>query len=181
MPRALKLLVGTQHHTWTTFCDAVHKVLITELEEKLEMEDEQHELLMTISHLKELQKSLTRAIAKPWVPYHLHDLFQHCTSLSSLQCCPLQCLLHLSIAQMPSAWWMLFVWHYQSSPKLQLARWHIRPRLQSGQHRMVIVLSTRCTHTRLVLGLHLSQAVSAGNVGILAIMALIVQTPTQFQ
>jgi len=62
MPRALKLLVGTQHRTWTTFCDAVRKVSITELEEKLEIEDEQRELLTTISRLEELQKSPTRAI-----------------------------------------------------------------------------------------------------------------------
>ena len=32
MPTALKLLVGTQHRTWTTFCDAVRNVSITELE-----------------------------------------------------------------------------------------------------------------------------------------------------
>ena len=64
MPRPLKLLVGTQHHMWTTFCNAVCKVSITELEEKLEIEDEQRELLTMISRLEELQKSLTRAICQ---------------------------------------------------------------------------------------------------------------------
>ena len=51
-----------QHHTWSTFCDAVRKVSITKLEEKLEVEDEQWEVLATISHLEELQKSPTRAV-----------------------------------------------------------------------------------------------------------------------
>ena len=64
MPRPLKLLVGTQHCTWTTFCNVAHKVSITKLEEKLEIEDEQCELLTTISHLEELQKSPTRAICQ---------------------------------------------------------------------------------------------------------------------
>ena len=43
------------------FCDAARKVSITELEEKLGIEDEQRELLTSISRLEELQKSPTRA------------------------------------------------------------------------------------------------------------------------
>jgi len=62
MPRALKLLVGTQHHTWPTFCDAIRKVSITELEEKLEIEGEQCEIQSTITRLEQLQKSPTRSI-----------------------------------------------------------------------------------------------------------------------
>jgi len=62
MPRALKLLVGTQHRTWPTFCNAIRKVSITELEEKLEIEDEQREIQTTITRLEQLQKSPTRSI-----------------------------------------------------------------------------------------------------------------------
>ena len=54
--------MGTQHRTWSTFCDAVHKVSITKLKEKLEVEDEQQEVLAMISCLEELQKLPTRAV-----------------------------------------------------------------------------------------------------------------------
>lgn len=39
IPRALRQLVGTQHETWKSFCDAVRAVSITELEENVEFEE----------------------------------------------------------------------------------------------------------------------------------------------
>ncbi|PPQ72578.1 hypothetical protein CVT25_006547 [Psilocybe cyanescens] len=62
MPRALKLLVGTQHRTWSDFCTAVRRVSIMELEEKLELEEEQRGIQEAITRLSQLQQSPTRAI-----------------------------------------------------------------------------------------------------------------------
>ncbi|KAF8153332.1 hypothetical protein B0H34DRAFT_800549 [Crassisporium funariophilum] len=62
MPRALKLLVGRQHRTWPSFCDAIRRVSITELEEKLEIEEEQRAIQTTITRLEQLQQSHTWGI-----------------------------------------------------------------------------------------------------------------------
>lgn len=62
LPRALRLLIGTQHKTWDVFCDAVRDVSITELEERQEHEAEQRALQSTIARLEQLQNSPTKAI-----------------------------------------------------------------------------------------------------------------------
>ncbi|KDR76749.1 hypothetical protein GALMADRAFT_139637 [Galerina marginata CBS 339.88] len=62
MPRALRTLVSTQHDTWETFCEAVRKVSMTELKEKLEIEEEQRAIQSTITRLEQLQQSPTRGI-----------------------------------------------------------------------------------------------------------------------
>ncbi|KAF8148068.1 hypothetical protein B0H34DRAFT_738160 [Crassisporium funariophilum] len=55
MPRSLKLLVGTQYVSWPTFCDAIRKVSLTELEEQLEIEDAHCAMQAALHHPKELQ------------------------------------------------------------------------------------------------------------------------------
>ncbi|KIM35495.1 hypothetical protein M413DRAFT_32445 [Hebeloma cylindrosporum] len=62
MPRALRVLVSTKHQTWSAFCDAIRKVSMTELEEKLEVEEEKRAMQATVDRLEKLQNSPTKAI-----------------------------------------------------------------------------------------------------------------------
>lgn len=71
MPRALRLLVGTQHKTWDVFCEAIRSVSTTELDERLEHEAEQRTMQSTIARLEGLQLQHPRIIREAITPASL--------------------------------------------------------------------------------------------------------------
>jgi hypothetical protein len=63
MPKVLWKVTGTTHTDWTSFCSAIHKVTLTQINKAKEEENETHKLHEEVKSLQSICNTLMRDIA----------------------------------------------------------------------------------------------------------------------